>query len=152
MWFAALGSYQHNPWLVHLIHKLLQGCIPVTALLDEPSLSNGREELVSIQSWLYHYDFSSSHSTNSKVGDDGNNPEKTKITENSGDWWVRSGPMREYLPELARDDPSMMEYLKAHGYFLNTCLSASQRCTVLEPGSKYMKICRLVAGIRERIA
>jgi Lipase maturation factor len=23
MWFAALGNYQSNPWLVHLIHKLL---------------------------------------------------------------------------------------------------------------------------------
>lgn len=23
MWFAALGSYQHNPWLIHLVYKLL---------------------------------------------------------------------------------------------------------------------------------
>ena len=25
MWFAALGSYQHNPWLVHLVYRLLIG-------------------------------------------------------------------------------------------------------------------------------
>ena len=25
MWFAALGSYQHNPWLLHLIWQLLRG-------------------------------------------------------------------------------------------------------------------------------
>ena len=25
MWFAALGSYQNNPWLVHLIYRLLIG-------------------------------------------------------------------------------------------------------------------------------
>ena len=25
MWFAALGSYEHNPWLVHLVYKLLIG-------------------------------------------------------------------------------------------------------------------------------
>ena len=25
MWFAALGSYQNNPWFVHLAYKLLLG-------------------------------------------------------------------------------------------------------------------------------
>lgn len=25
MWFAALGHYSSNPWLVNLVHKLLQG-------------------------------------------------------------------------------------------------------------------------------
>ena len=25
MWFAALGSYQSNPWLVHLVYRLLIG-------------------------------------------------------------------------------------------------------------------------------
>lgn len=25
MWFAALGSYQSNPWLVHLVYRLLVG-------------------------------------------------------------------------------------------------------------------------------
>ena len=23
MWFAALGSYQHNPWLLSLVYRLL---------------------------------------------------------------------------------------------------------------------------------
>ena len=25
MWFAALSSYQHNPWLVHMVYRLLIG-------------------------------------------------------------------------------------------------------------------------------
>ena len=25
MWFAALGRYEHNPWLIHLIYRLLVG-------------------------------------------------------------------------------------------------------------------------------
>jgi len=25
MWFAALGHYKNNPWLVHLVYKLLIG-------------------------------------------------------------------------------------------------------------------------------
>ena len=29
MWFAALGSYQNEPWLVHLAYKLLHG-VPTT--------------------------------------------------------------------------------------------------------------------------
>merc|ERR1719336_3200893 len=35
MWFAALGNYQHNPWLLHLMYKILDGPGPdVGALLD----------------------------------------------------------------------------------------------------------------------
>ena len=30
MWFAALGSYQHNPWLLHMLYKLLLGSPEVT--------------------------------------------------------------------------------------------------------------------------
>ena len=25
MWFAALGSYQHDPWIIHLMYRLLIG-------------------------------------------------------------------------------------------------------------------------------
>lgn len=35
MWFAALGSYQHNAWLLNLVVRLLQGHPEVLALLDE---------------------------------------------------------------------------------------------------------------------
>ncbi len=38
MWFAALGSYHHNPWLVHLCVKLLQGSPEVVDLLDVNAL------------------------------------------------------------------------------------------------------------------
>ena len=31
MWFAALGSYQHNPWLLSLVYRLL-GTVTVTPL------------------------------------------------------------------------------------------------------------------------
>ncbi len=36
MWFAALGGYQQNPWLVNFCVRLLEGSRPVLALL-EPS-------------------------------------------------------------------------------------------------------------------
>jgi hypothetical protein len=34
MWFAALGSYRQNPWLVKFCLHLLEGSRPVLALLD----------------------------------------------------------------------------------------------------------------------
>ena len=34
MWFAALGEYRRNPWLIHLAYKLLLGTPEVKALLD----------------------------------------------------------------------------------------------------------------------
>jgi hypothetical protein len=34
MWFAALGSYQENPWFQHFVVRLLEGSPPVLALLE----------------------------------------------------------------------------------------------------------------------
>jgi len=35
MWFAALGNYRENPWLMNLMGRLLQGSKPVIALLEK---------------------------------------------------------------------------------------------------------------------
>jgi len=35
MWFAALGWYSHNPWLVNLVVRVLQGHPEVLALMDQ---------------------------------------------------------------------------------------------------------------------
>jgi hypothetical protein len=34
MWFAALGNYRENPWLLRFMMRLLQGSAPVLELLD----------------------------------------------------------------------------------------------------------------------
>jgi hypothetical protein len=34
MWFAALGTYRQNPWLVNFCLRLLEGSRPVLALLE----------------------------------------------------------------------------------------------------------------------
>jgi Protein of unknown function (DUF1222). len=148
MWFAALGSYQHNPWFIHLIHKLLQGCGPVIELLDEPLLAKGDEKLVSVESLLYHYDFSSPLATNNTKYCNGDDQQHDGGRTSAGDWWVRSGPIREYVPKVVRDDPSLLQYLKAYGYRANMCLTSNDRCKLLQPGSKSMTICRMVAAIR----
>lgn len=55
MWFAALGSYQHNPWLIHLIHKLLVGEKDVLKLLAENPFPKKPPKY--IRSRLYQYRF-----------------------------------------------------------------------------------------------
>ena len=72
MWFAALGTYQHQPWLVHLVYRLLRedaltveeakGVVApssVTRLLgpEYPSLWGSRRRPAAIRAVLYEYDF-----------------------------------------------------------------------------------------------
>ncbi len=40
MWFAAFGSYQQHPWIVHLAVKLLAGDADVLGLLAENPFPN----------------------------------------------------------------------------------------------------------------
>jgi hypothetical protein len=35
MWFAALGDYRRNPWLIHCMQRILEGSPPVLELLGE---------------------------------------------------------------------------------------------------------------------
>jgi predicted DCC family thiol-disulfide oxidoreductase YuxK/uncharacterized membrane protein YphA (DoxX/SURF4 family) len=55
MWFAALGSYQDNPWFVNFCVRLLQGAPDVIALLDDNPFP-GRPPKY-IRASLYHYHF-----------------------------------------------------------------------------------------------
>lgn len=62
MWFAALGSPNQQPWLLHLIYRLLHDPrhSAVVALLgdDNPTWGEGRDNRpAAIRSVLYEYDF-----------------------------------------------------------------------------------------------
>ena len=56
MWFAALGSYQGNPWFMNLLVRLLQGESDVLALLEKNPF--GSEPPKYIRAVLYEYIFS----------------------------------------------------------------------------------------------
>jgi len=125
MWFAALGHYQHNPWLIHLIYKLLQGCEPVVDLIDESKIANGDDVMEHISAVLYTYDF----------------------TRVSTDWWKRS-PSREYLPALSLDNPSLKSFLSSQGYKEDMCFQHRDKCSLLH--EKHSKLgCTLFARFRE---
>ena len=55
MWFAALGSYQQNPWFVSFVEGLLQGSPDVLKLLDENPFPNKPPRFVRAE--LYEYSF-----------------------------------------------------------------------------------------------
>nr|XP_022326169.1 lipase maturation factor 2-like [Crassostrea virginica] len=53
MWFAALGSYQHNTWFVHLIYRLLTGQREVLDLIQHNPFPDKPPKF--IRAKLYHY-------------------------------------------------------------------------------------------------
>ena len=60
MWFAALGSYQHNPWLLHLMYKILVGggnSSAALTLLDLDAYPFRKAPPARVRATLYHYDF-----------------------------------------------------------------------------------------------
>ncbi len=82
MWFAALGSYQGNPWFMNLLVRLLEGQPDVLALLEHNPFPGEPPQL--IRAVLYEYTFST--------------PEQYKADYR---WWDRS-LKGLYCPILSR--------------------------------------------------
>lgn len=99
MWFAALGSYNANPWLIHFAHKLLRGDAEVVGLLDETSASELRTSPPKFIRGIRHaYAFSNGGEL-----------------ENA--WWVRDeGQGEEYLPAIDIENGSVARYLASRGW------------------------------------
>ena len=86
MWFAALGNYRQNPWLLSFAEKLLQGSPEVLALLAENPFPDQPPRY--IRALVYDYQFTTME-------------EKSK----NGQWW-NSNYQGIYLPPISlRDAP-----------------------------------------------
>lgn len=55
MWFAALESYDENPWFLSLIHKLLLGQADVLQLMGKGPFDENPPRFIRAQLYLYHY-------------------------------------------------------------------------------------------------
>jgi len=55
MWFAALGSYQRNPWLMNFCGRLLQGSPEVLALLQHNPFPHAPPHYVRALRYTYHF-------------------------------------------------------------------------------------------------
>jgi len=81
MWFAALGNYRQNPWLVNFCIRLLQGSPPVLALLEKNPFPDQPPKYIRAQ--LYNYQFTS-----------------REERQRTGAWWKRE-LKGEYLPPIS---------------------------------------------------
>lgn len=81
MWFAALGTYRHNPWFVRLTKELLENNPEVTRLLAHNPFPDKPPRY--IQSTIYDYHFAA-----------------TTERRASGAWWTRE-KRGEYLPTVS---------------------------------------------------
>lgn len=55
IWFAALGSYEYNPWFVHLVYRLLQGQQDVLDLLAKNPFPHRAPIYIRARLYKYHY-------------------------------------------------------------------------------------------------
>jgi hypothetical protein len=153
MWFAALGRYQHNPWLISLMHRLLllnennntnegfHGNKAVARLLNEPGLVSGQEKLVKLRTVLWDYDFT-------RMDTEWNRRIPSTIivkeplpsysyTSFPKQYWTRRN-RRTYagLPELKANDPSVKDFLRHHGLLPQRESPSTTSCTPGSDGGK----------------
>jgi predicted DCC family thiol-disulfide oxidoreductase YuxK len=84
MWFAALGTFRQNPWLVNCCLRLLQGSPPVLALLERNPFPTAPPRYIRAVAYDYRFtDFATRRKT--------------------GAWWRRERK-GEYLPAFSLDD------------------------------------------------
>ena len=55
MWFAALGNYRENPWLLRFMQRLLEGSTPVLELLDHDPFNGKPPKYVRAMEYEYHF-------------------------------------------------------------------------------------------------
>ncbi|XP_069177985.1 lipase maturation factor 2 isoform X1 [Procambarus clarkii] len=96
LWFAALGTYNQNPWLISLAYRLLSGQPEVISLLDPSSAwRNSPPKYIKASKYIYRYS------------------ESAKDSE-SGAWWKRTREA-DYLPIFTVDHAPLVEYLRKIG-------------------------------------
>jgi hypothetical protein len=88
MWFAALGDYRSQPWILRLIWELLEGNRTVAGLLERDVFPERPPRYVRAR--LYRYQFS---------------------TDRGLGWWRRE-LVGEYLRPLSREDPEFRALLE----------------------------------------
>lgn len=94
MWFAALGTPDHNLWLIHLAIRLMEGEKSVLNLLGNNSkFQNRPPKYIRMIKYLYH--FNTEH--------------------NSSRWWSRK-EAGIYLSPISLDNVQIKKFIQQRGY------------------------------------
>ena len=94
LWFAGFSPPSREPWLVHLVAKLLEGDATIKPLLARDPFPGEPPRFVRVD--LYRYRF-------------------TRPGDGSGAWWRRER-LGTYLPPLSVGDPRLVNFLAAQGW------------------------------------
>lgn len=93
-YWAAQSTYDKQPWLLSLTHRLLTGRPEALILIDKSHSAFGDKPPKYIRGVLYKYKF-------------------TTMSQHSGTaWWVRE-QVAEYFPPYSKDSPALEDFLKA---------------------------------------
>jgi len=94
IWFAAMSTYQQNPWLVHFVYKLLQGDEGALSLLAGNPFPDAPPQFIRAELFAYRF---------------------TTFAERQEGWWRRTriGP---YFPPVSLDDRSLRRFLSHYGW------------------------------------
>ncbi|XP_012062776.1 PREDICTED: lipase maturation factor 2-like [Atta cephalotes] len=93
MWFAALGTYQQNPWLMSLAYRLLTGQPEVLALMNTVENPFRDRPPKYVRASLYHYHYT-----------------PWSQTSNTRAWWTRER-IGEYFPTFSQNHSPLIEFL-----------------------------------------
>jgi hypothetical protein len=94
MWFAAMSDYRHDPWVAHLIYKLLLGQPSTLSLLASNPFPARPPKY--IRADLYRYEF-------------------TNLGEASAQYWKRTRA-GVFLPAVSAMDPALLDFLDRYGW------------------------------------
>ena len=94
MWFAAMSRAESEPWLLHLVDKLLRGDPAVLSLMADGPFRRAPPRYIRAE--LYRYQF-------------------VRRGEKGPAWWRRTR-LDSYLPPLALDSPLLRETLAEFGW------------------------------------
>uniref|UniRef100_A0A915ISG8 Lipase maturation factor n=1 Tax=Romanomermis culicivorax TaxID=13658 RepID=A0A915ISG8_ROMCU len=101
MWFAALGSYQHNPWFISLVWKLLQNSSDVARLIDRNPFHTKPPKYIKADLFTYHFE---------------SDPKRSN-------WWIRE-KTSEYMPPISLHDKNVESYLLYFGLLVTKTKNA----------------------------
>lgn len=90
MWFAAMGSYYENPWLLNLVGKLLENDRSALSLMGDNPFPNSPPRYIRLE--LYEYRF-------------------TKPRDAGGNWWTRVR-VDSYIEPLSLENPGFQDALR----------------------------------------
>ena len=92
IWFAAMADRPGDPWIVHLVWKLLDGDREIRALLAVDPFGGEPPRWLRIRRFVYHLQ-----------------------PPGADTWWTRDGEQL-WLPPISRDDPELGAVLARYGW------------------------------------